>query len=106
LDKLDENGPTIDFTRSELKDFGFTFEEDLSNVSVTELEELQALVKKQEKSLKVHDAVARELIKRVISFTNNLKRSPEKPTINWPNRVESIDKWVAELHEIYAKIKE
>lgn len=105
MDKLNNDELTFDFTKTKLDDFGFTFQDDNGNI-LADQEELRSRLEKLEARNKVYDTVARELLKRITAFTNNLKQSPEKPSIHWPNRVDQIDKWLAELHEIYAQTKE
>lgn len=88
-----------------VEDFGFSFEEDTTAsdgalkedlvVKVTELEaEVERLYKNN-----------REMYKKIAALLNNLKKNPEKPMIKWPNRTESIDKFIKEIEELREKAK-
>ena len=81
-------------------DFGFTFENEGSGSIANQLTETEVLLNKaNERNTDLH-RINRELVKKIMGLLNNLKRSPEKPQILWPNRVEAIDKFIAELEEI------
>lgn len=41
------------------------------------------------------------LVNDISTFLNNLKREPEKEYIHWPNRIESIDKFLDKIAKLY-----
>lgn len=103
---MTEENKVIEFTKSSLDDFGFTFDEEQSKNTASEIELLNLVNTSQGDKLKKYEAAFREVMQRITVFTNNLKSSPEKPTIMWPDRVAKIDKWMEELREIYNTTKE
>jgi uncharacterized protein Yka (UPF0111/DUF47 family) len=75
----------------DFNDFGFTAvdESELSTVS-----ELSTTLTSQEERLD-------KLYKMVLPLLSNLKKTPEKDYIFWPNRVEIIEKFEAQLESVY-----
>lgn len=78
-------------------DFGFTL------VNSDELEEIQILEKNvqltQAETVDVKNKL--ETMKAMImALLNNLKQSPDRPYIYWPERVEKIDGFIKKLNEV------
>lgn len=82
-----------------MEDFGFTFENDGHQIAAQANEEnvhQQITIADLQKQIKAHGIFKI----KIMTFLNNLKRDPDKPTIRWPNRVEAIDNFIKELESI------
>lgn len=75
-------------------DFGFTA------VNEDELESVQKLSNKVEEATTLEERV-NKLYNAVIPLLNQLKSSPEKEYIYWPNRVEKIEQFEDHLYKLY-----
>lgn len=76
-------------------DFGFSFEdEDTYSYEVIDNERIQALENKVKK-----------LYQSIEVFLDNLCRNPEKPIINWPDRVSKIQEFKNKLKAIIEEEK-
>ena len=74
-------------------DFGFSFESEVDNTShLSEIDSLKDKLKESKQNLE-------GLHKEIIRFLENLKKSPDKPTIKWPNRVKDIDNYIQKLNK-------
>jgi len=69
-------------------DFGFSLEDE-DFVPPAKAEKIEADQKKLE-----------EVVNMVLPLLNNLMKSPEKPTIYWPNRVEKVTAFKLALLEV------
>lgn len=92
------NNADFDFAKSEITDFGFEFSDAVTQEEASKVEDE---LKKAKEKAELKDRVARELLKRITVFANNLMKDPQKPTIHWPDRVTKIESWLKELNEIY-----
>jgi hypothetical protein len=103
-------------------DFGFSFEDseesvtsatsavNTSNEEITELKsKLDALLSAQEQTLnsamvtaieEKYKAKLIELEGLIMPLLINLKKNPDKPIINWPNRVAVIDKQIEKITKV------
>lgn len=83
---------------SVLNDFGFSFEEEnevdpeAAALAANTIETLTETVESQR-------LANRNMYRRIVGLLTNLKKSPEKTTIRWPDRVEKIDAFIKELDE-------
>lgn len=73
-------------------DFGFSFQDEESieqkiSENVANTEEIYKLKLKQVEDL-------------ILPLLNNLKKNPDKPMINWPNREKIIDKQIEKILSI------
>lgn len=86
-----------------IDDFKFTFEEATPDFQAvdSEISELYNKVVVLEDAAEHYRNANREILKKVTTLMNNLKKNPDKPMINWPTRVEEIDKFLKELNEIH-----
>ena len=89
----------------EVGDFGFSFEDDMTNVINNALDTRDTTIMNLETEVQSLRENNRTMYKKILVLLNNLKKNPEQPIIKWPNRVEAIDKFIAELEELYAKAK-
>jgi hypothetical protein len=82
----------------ELWDFGFTAvdEDELSSVQSIKQEAQKA----SESSEKVQDRLDR-LYNAITPLINNLKKSPEKEYLLWPDRLEKVEAFEDHLQKIY-----
>ena len=71
-------------------DFGFSFSEDST-------EQTAASTKLIEEKYK---AKLKEVEDLILPLLQNLKKNPDKPMINWPNRTPVIDKQIAKITAI------
>lgn len=103
-------------------DFGFSFEDteeavttttattNTSNEEITELKEkLDALLSAQEQTLNsamvaaIEERYKAKLIEvegLIMPLLVNLKKNPDKPIINWPNRVAVIDRQIEKITKV------
>jgi hypothetical protein len=70
-------------------DFGFFFEDDQSQT-----------ISKAETSRETAVVAANKLYERINTLLVKLEENPDKPTINWPDRVNHIAKFRKELQSI------
>lgn len=82
----------------ELWDFGFTAvdEDELSSVQSIKQEAQQASASSE----KVQDRLDR-LYNAITPLINNLKKSPEKEYLLWPDRLEKVEAFEDHLQKIY-----
>ena len=100
-------------------DFGFSFEEEESIMKQTVIaptantdqikvleSKIQSLLDAQEQALnnayvaaleEKHKATLKELEGLILPLLYNLKKNPEKPIINWPNREPIINKQIEKI---------
>jgi hypothetical protein len=80
----------------EMNDFGFTFDDSKEETSKKMQGDLTAksadVIKWKSKCSEMHSMI--------MPLLNNLKKNPDKPTINWPNREERINEFIAKLNSI------
>lgn len=88
---------------SELNDFGFTFEEE-PNDAIKSAEESANSANQEVIRLNTEIAelrkLNREMFAKITTLCNNLKQNPEKPVINWPNRIDHINKFLADIEKL------
>lgn len=88
---------------TEINDFGFTFDNE-PDEAIRSME--QKNNEAQEEILKLNNDVTelrrlnREMFAKITTLCNNLKENPEKPVINWPNRVDHINKFLTEIEKL------
>lgn len=70
-------------------DFGFEFGDDLSET-----------VEQKEAEAQKAQSKADAMYSAIMPLLNNLKKNPDKPTINWPNRDKKIDEFIKKLDNI------
>ena len=77
-------------------DFGFTFtdshEESTKKIQTDLTAKTADVMKWKSKCSEMHSMI--------MPLLNNLKKNPDKPTINWPNREEKINEFIAKLNSI------
>lgn len=101
-------------------DFGFSFADDDNslpqNLSIASSDEITALKEKlnellsaQEKTLnnamvtaieEKYKAKLKEVESLILPLLLNLKKNPDKPFINWPNRAPVIDKQIERITKV------
>lgn len=77
----------------ETNDFGFTFEEDVKAVAVQDV----ATAVESHADIMIR---FQQYDQKVTLFLRNLCADPDKPMINWPNRVTKISNFIKELEQI------
>lgn len=83
-------------------DFGFSFE-DTQDYNQAEIDERDKKLAEYDEWVKRLISSNREMYRRIAVLLSNLKKNPEKPMINWPDRVKKIDAFLAELEELREK---
>ena len=82
----------------ELFDFGFTLvDEDELDIVQEVKAEVESVVSNKETTTKRLD----NLYNAIQPLLNNLKQSPEKEYIKWPNRLEKIEQFEGVIQKIY-----
>lgn len=79
-------------------DFGFSFEND-------EVETLPTNIHKKDQQILELQTRLKDLYDTIVPFLDNLCKNPEKTTINWPNRAETITKFKEKLSQIAKESK-
>lgn len=79
-------------------DFGFSFEEEVV-FDASSIEEAQKEIETLKETVEAQRVANRNMYRKICSLLFNLKKSPEKPTIKWPDRAAKIDAFVEELEQ-------
>ncbi|QIG70664.1 hypothetical protein EVB91_108 [Rhizobium phage RHph_I1_18] len=80
------------------QDFGFTFEDEVQ-LDNSDLEKANQTIAALTETVESQKTANRTMYRKIAVLLHNLRKFPEKPTIKWPNRAESIDKFLEELKE-------
>lgn len=91
---------------ADINDFGFTFDDSVDQALKTSREEIQLKQNTIVDTNKLVDdlrSLNREMYNKILILLQNLKKNPEKPMINWPNRETSINKFIEELTALRVK---
>lgn len=81
------------------QDFNWDFDFGFTAVDETEMEVAQQAAKASETAEEV-TARLNKLHSSILPLLNNLKKSPEKEYIRWPNRVSKIEEFEAYMSKI------
>jgi hypothetical protein len=79
-----------------IDDFGFTFSDSPEETS----KKFQADLTTKASDVIKWKSKCSEMHSMIMPLLNNLKRNPDKPTINWPDREDKINEFIKKLNSI------